>query len=698
MAIRNSEQHALLERTIANRRNRSLFRKLWTSVRPRLRARSSDVAVVRQSLFFDADWYVSTYPDVAGGKLDPAAHFVRHGAREDRDPGPFFSTSTYRRLHLDSTQGHINPLVHFETVGCTTGCALALSAESSAAWWHDRLHDHDRAAVRRHIAHFKHKPLLSVCMILDAPDETWLRDALGSLAGQVYPLWDLRIMFARTEPPHIQTLLERAAAEDHRVVLVPLAPGLPEADRCNAAIYGAKGDFALRLGQHDRLHETALYEIANRINLAPDADVLYSDDDVVDAAGAYSSPHFRTSYDPELLLGQGLTEGLAACRTALLAAVGGFRPGYGAASSYDLILRACAFTSMDRIHHIPELLYHRRARTPDDAEIAATAEARQRVRRDAVKRRGENTEIRQHPRNPVWARIVRPLPAIVPKVSVIVPTRDRADLLAVCARGVLETTRYPDLELIIVDHQSREAATLRLFDELRRDRRVRIIPFVGEFNFSAINNFAMSQSQGDVIALLNNDIEITHPDWLEEMVPLAMRPDTGAVGAKLYYPDGTIQHAGVVAGLGGPAGHAFAFAPGDTLGDHGRAVLTRTVSAVTAACLVIRREAYQGVGGFNAEELPVAFNDIDLCFRLQRAGYRNVWTPFAELVHHESASRGKEETPEQKARFARDEAYMQACWGDLIRNDPFYNPNLSLTSADYARAPSRRDRPWKDYF
>ncbi|WP_051356422.1 glycosyltransferase family 2 protein [Azorhizobium doebereinerae] len=693
MAIRNSEQHALLERTNSNARSRSILQKLWSTVRPHLDTEGSDVSIVRKSLFFDAGWYLETYPDVAQCRIDPAVHYVRHGAREGRDPSPFFSTATYRRQNLGPGETNLNPLVHFETVGRIKGCALVASCEPKAVWWQDRLHDHDRAAVRRHIASFTHKPLLSVCMVVDAPVDAWFREALASVTAQRYPLWEFRAAFGPAAAPGVRAILDAVAAEEHRVHLLPLEADATPAELWNAALLGARGAFVIPLGQHDRLHETALYEIANAINTAPDVDILYSDEDTLDSAGQHGDPHFKTGFDPDLLLGQNLVGGLAAFRTPLVSQMGGFRAGLDGAESYDLALRAIAATSGKRIRHIPELLYHCRA----PGSGVDTAAARRRAAQDLLCQSGEAGTVQPHPRNPAWSRVVRPLPAPAPLVSVIVLTKDRADLLAVCAKGILEQTDYPNIELIIVDHASREDETHQLFSRLRADARVRIVPYAGAFNYSAMNNLAARQANGSVIALLNNDIEVVDPAWLSEMVSLAVRPDVGAVGAKLYYPDGTIQHAGVVAGLGGAAGHAFSFQPGDTLGSAGRAVLTRTVSAVTAACLVVRKSVFLDAGGLNADDLPVAFNDIDLCFRLQAAGYRNVWTPFAELVHHESASRGKEETPAKKERFARDTAYMLAHWGEIIRNDPYYNPNLSLTSGDYARAPSRRDRPWKDF-
>lgn len=302
------------------------------------------------------------------------------------------------------------------------------------------------------------------------------------------------------------------------------------------------------------------------------------------------------------------------------------------------------------------------------------------------------------PLDPHRSRVVRRVPEPNPLVSVIVLTKDRADLTAVCADGVLNKTDYPNLELLIVDHDSREPETKALFDSLRADRRVRILPYSGPFNFSAMNNMAVSAAKGTILTLLNNDIEVMRPDWLSEMVSHAVRPEVGAVGAKLYYADGRLQHAGVVIGIGGVAGHSFLFEGREALGYFGQAALTRAVSAVTGACLVVRKSVFLEARGLDAIDFPVAFNDIDFCLKVRSKGYRNVWTPFAELVHHELLSRGYEDTPEKKARFARECANFRDRWAAAIENDPYYNPNLSLQSSNYDIAElSRRMKPWIAY-
>jgi GT2 family glycosyltransferase len=290
------------------------------------------------------------------------------------------------------------------------------------------------------------------------------------------------------------------------------------------------------------------------------------------------------------------------------------------------------------------------------------------------------------------------LPAVPPLVSVIVPTRDRAALLAACAEGVLERTDYPAIEFLIVDNGSTEAATHALFSRLRSDPRVRILPAPGPFNYSALNNHAAAEARGEVLLLLNNDIEVMADDWLRELVSHAVRPDVGAVGAKLLYTDGTLQHGGVITGVGGAADHYRLGVAREDTGYFGSLAMVREVAAATGACLALRRSVFEAVGGLDEANLAVAFNDVDFCLRIRAAGWRILWTPFAELYHLESASRGQDLTAEKAQRFARELGYLRRHWGKVLMRDPFYNPNLELDgAADALAAVPRHQPPWAPF-
>jgi GT2 family glycosyltransferase len=317
-------------------------------------------------------------------------------------------------------------------------------------------------------------------------------------------------------------------------------------------------------------------------------------------------------------------------------------------------------------------------------------------------------------------RVHYPVPAPAPRVTLIIPTRNRLNVLQPCVESLLTKTAYPNFEILIVDNDSDDPATLAYLSRIsdlksqisdsapaaRSDAaqenapagdappaRVRVVRFPGEFNYSALNNFGVEHTDAPLVGLLNNDLEVIDRDWLDEMVSHALRPEIGCVGAKLYYPDDKIQHAGVILGIGGVAAHAWQTHPRGAAGQAHRNLLQQNLSAVTAACLVIRRDLYRQVGGLNADQLKVAFNDVDFCLKVRAAGYRHLWTPYAELYHHESASRGKEDTLEKRDRFRTEVEYMRATWGDLLDHDPAYNPNLTLTINDFTLALPPREWP-----
>ncbi|HTQ31188.1 MAG TPA: glycosyltransferase family 2 protein, partial [Opitutaceae bacterium] len=343
----------------------------------------------------------------------------------------------------------------------------------------------------------------------------------------------------------------------------------------------------------------------------------------------------------------------------------------------------------ERIRHIPRILYHWRA-IPGSTAVRVdqkkyTVTAAEKVLQDHFTRTGVKAALTPAPGD-YW-RVHYPLPQPAPRVTLIIPTRNRLNVLRPCLVSILEKTAYPNYEILVVDNDSDEPETRAYLEELCRDPRCRVIAFAGPFNFSALNNFAVRQTDAPLIGLLNNDLEVIRGDWLDEMASQALRPEIGCVGAKLYYPDGRIQHAGVILGLGRlAAGHAWHGHPRETTGPGYRAILQQGLSAVTAACLVIRRATYLQVGGLDEEVFKIGLNDVDFCLKVRAAGYRNLFTPFAEFYHHESASRGYEDTPEKQARFFKEAECLRKKWGDLLFNDPAYNPNLTLDNSDFGLA------------
>ncbi|KST60692.1 glycosyl transferase [Methylobacterium sp. GXS13] len=549
-----------------------------------------------------------------------------------------------------------------------------------------RTHDYRRAAragIAAEIAAWANPPLISVLMPVHDPDPKVLQAALASLRAQLYPHWELCVVDDASTRPAIPKILQRAAEADPRIRLHARSENGHIARATNDALGLARGDVCAFMDHDDVLTEDALYEVARALRLDPALVLIYSDEDKIDGRGRRFDPHFKPGFDRELLYAQNYINHLTVVRTEALRAVGGLRPGFEGSQDHDLLLRLTDGLDPSRIRHIPRVLYHWRAAqgsgTFSDRSLAKAEAARLRALDEVVAPWDGRAE-----RGPSgFNRLVRPLPQPAPRVSAIIPTRDRAEILSVTLDGLLTSTDYPDIEVVIVDNDSREPETAALFARYRDDPRVHVVPVPGTFNFSDLSNRGAAAAAGPVLLFLNNDVEVLEPGWLGELVRHAVRPEIGAVGAKLLYPDRTIQHGGIVLGIGGVAGHSHLGVPDADPGYFCRMVIAHEVSAVTGACLAMRADVFEAVGGFDAEALKVAFNDVDLCLKIRRAGYRIVWTPFAKLIHHESKSRGAEDTPEKRKRFEGEVLTMLDRWGPELRADPYYNINLSRNSAHY---------------
>jgi glycosyltransferase involved in cell wall biosynthesis len=565
---------------------------------------------------------------------------------------------------------------------------------------YDVLSAADRHAIQAHIGRFRARPLISVVMPVYATEPRLLKAAIESVRAQLYPHWEMCIADDASPGDAVWKLLSRYAQRDRRIKVVRRAQNGHICAATNSAVALAAGEFVALMDHDDLLPERALYEVAALLDRHPDADIIYSDEDKIDDRGLRFEPYFKSDWNPDLLLGQNMVSHLGVYRRSLIEAVGGLREGFEGSQDYDLTLRVSERTTRERIHHIPWVLYHWRqgggTASFSERQMAKCADAARRAVADHLARTGQaGCEVANVPTMPGWVRVRRPLPDPAPLVSIIVPTRDRAELLGPCADGVLNGTDYPALELLIVDNGSVEPQTKALFERLRQDPRVRIIPAPGPFNFSALNNRAAAEAKGEVLVLLNNDISMEGREWLAELVSHVVRPNVGAAGAKLLYPDRTVQHAGVVVGVAGVAGHWGPGAGEDDPGYFGHLAMTRNVSAVTAACLALRKSVFDEVGGLDAEALTVAFNDVDLCLKIRAGGYDIVWTPFAQLIHHESASRGSDLAPAAQARFNAEIATMRDRWPLTRGIDPFYGPNFDRMHTDFRLAyPPVIRRPW----
>jgi GT2 family glycosyltransferase len=669
---------------------------------------------IASSPLFDGDWYLSQYPDVAGSGLAPALHYALFGAVERRNPGPRFDAGDYFARNPDVLKAGVNPLIHYLEFGAAEGREISAvgaasrppapvdSAISEYHSWierYDTLSEDDKAAIRGHISDLPDPPLISVVMPVYNTNPIFLRRALDSILSQLYPVWELCIADDASSNPEIRGVLDEYARRDRRVKLIYRKRNGHISAASNSALALATGSFIALLDHDDELSIHTLYMVAITLAEYPELDIVYSDEDKIDALGTRQTPYFKPDWNQELFYSQNYLSHLGIYRTSLVREVGGFREGYEGSQDYDLALRIIARSSPERIRHIPHVLYH--WRTADGVQtfsinhLPVAVKSSRRALSDYFAARGERVRVTGGTL-PQHNRVIRELPNPAPCVSIIVPTRDRVSLLRGCVDGLLNDTDYDDLEVIIVDNESSNTETIEYLADLEKKHRVRVLRVEGGFNYSALNNYAVRVARGNLIGLLNNDIQIIHSDWLREMVAQVAQAGVAAVGAKLYYPDNTIQHAGVILGLGGVAGHSHMRLDRFEAGYFGRLHLVHDVSCVTGACMVVRKDAFLEVGGLDEVDLKVAFNDVDLCLKLRKAGYRIIWTPYAELFHLESASRGYDFEAEHTERITREAAVMAERWADALAADPVYNPNLSLIASENHNLafPPRVTKPW----
>jgi GT2 family glycosyltransferase len=526
------------------------------------------------------------------------------------------------------------------------------------------------------------------------PKSEWLIEAIESVRNQIYPHWELCIADDASTDTTIHPILKRYTKEDARIKVIFREKNGHISAASNSALELASGEWVALLDHDDCLTEHALFWVVTELNQNPETQLIYSDEDKIDEKNQRFDPYFKCDWNYELCLSQNQITHLGVYRRDLLKQLEGFRLGMEGAQDYDLVLRYIELIDHNQIHHIPRVLYHWRVHTDSTALGGGDAKpyamlAGQKALDEHFQRTGTDAsaELIGH-----GYKINYKLPNSLPKVSIIIPTRNGFKLTKQCIDSIIKKTTYNNYEIIIIDNGSNDYKILEYFKSLSLHNNIHVIRDDSPFNYSALNNLAVKQAEGDFICLLNNDIEVISPDWLSEMVGIAIQPNTGAVGARLWYPDNTLQHGGIILGIGGWAGHAHKGFNKGHPGYVGRMSLMSNFSAVTGACLLVRKSLFEKLGGLNENDLKIACNDVDFCLRLKKAGYRNVWTPFADLYHHESATRGYEDTPEKKARFAKELEYMQQHWNQELCHDPAYNPNLTLNHEDFSLAwPPRID-------
>ena len=554
----------------------------------------------------------------------------------------------------------------------------------------DTLDDAARAAIRDRVARLAHQPLLTVIMPVYNPPPDLLREAVESVRAQLYPNWELCIADDCSSDAQVAEILADYAATDARIKVTTRDTNGHISLASNTALAMATGAWVGCLDHDDVLAEHALALVATAIADHPGAGIVYSDEDKLDSGEVRHGPYFKPDYDPLLLLGQNYLSHLCMFRRDLVTEAGGYREGYEGSQDWDLTLRVSELVAAADVVHIPHVLYHWRVHAGSTASGLAAkpyaVDAGRRAVADHLARTGRPARVTPaRIGSSGFNRVSWDPPGTEPLVSIIIPTRDGGPVLRRCVDSVMAMTTYANTEIVVVDNASRDVDTL---EYLRAHQgRMTVLRDERPFNFSAINNAAVRRASGELICLLNDDAEVIGEDWLSEMVGHVSQPGIGAVGAKLYYDDGRVQHGGIVLGMHGVAAHSYRFSARLSPGYGGRLQLAQHMSAVTASCMVIRREAWDQVGGFDEEHLPGAFNDVDFCLRLRQSGWATVWTPYAELFHHRPVGRGGDDAEPRAEDLSPEYAYMQSRWGpEVLLCDPYYNPNLSLEAEDFSLA------------
>lgn len=519
--------------------------------------------------------------------------------------------------------------------------------------------------------------------------ESYLRQMIESVQAQTYENWELCIADGSGKEESLEKIVSQYAAKDSRIRYQLLDKNEGISGNTNAAIRMASGEYLAFFDHDDLLAEDALYEAARAIE-EQKAELIYTDEDKVRAdLSEYFQPHFKPDYNPDLLCANNYICHLVVVKKELADRVGGLRKEFDGAQDHDFLLRITE--RADRIVHIPKVLYHWRIHKASTADNPASKlyayQAGQKAISEHLKRLGLEAEVSQT-KDFGFYRVSYPVQG-TPLVSIVIPNKDEKDTLKACLESIKEKTTYPSYEIVIVENNSQTSEIFEYYKEIDGKDGIRVVTWKEPFNYSKINNFGFQYAKGDYVICLNNDITVITPSWIEEMLGYCQRPGTGIVGVRLYFPDDTIQHAGIIVGMGGCAGSLFVGMNRKRTGYMHKAALVQDLSAVTAACMMVKREAFEAAGGFE-ESLAVAFNDVDFCLKVRRAGYLVVYNPYAELYHYESKTRGLEDSPEKQRRFQSEIEYMRCHWLDILkRGDPYYNRNFSLKDCNYSIRPRK---------
>ena len=661
--------------------------------------------LIRRSGLFDADYYLKKYTDVRKTARDPLLHFIQLGWQKGYNPSSDFDICFYLRENRDVRQAGINPLVHYLRAGKTEGRPPSLANDpkyvSYTKWIsrYDTLSDADRELIRQHQSTLLTQPRISIIMPIVEPNQAYLNQTISSVLAQLYPNWELCIGLRDQTNPSLRDIIETFSLQDKRIKEVVVDEDASYSSLLKTLLWSASGEYFLILCDKDLLSEHALYLTACEINQHPQANLLYADEDQVDETGARYQPTFKPQWGPDLFTTHNVIGFTGVYSTSLAKKVGGFRNGFDGAQTWDLSLRMTEKISSTHIRHIPHMLYHRRKPILAEVGVKISEETVIKSERKALEghfNRCQASVTLSRLHNGYW-RVSRPLQTPFPLVSLIIPTKNQVSMLQKCLESIQKKTIYPSYEIVVINNQSDQPEALAYLESLSKTDTVTVLNYDQPFNYSAINNFGSRQSRGEILVFLNDDTEVKSPNWLQELVSHAIRPEIGAVGGLLLYPDNTIQHAGIVIGSEPVGGLVFYQSPLELISrEHSHIFLPRNYSAVTGACMAVKKDRFFDVGGFNEENLPISHNDIDLCLRLLQMGYFNLYTPYAKLYHHESTSRGYEDNPEKQSRYQKECDYIRKTYPEILSDDPGYNPNLSLDYIDYGLShPPQAVKPWK---
>ena len=535
---------------------------------------------------------------------------------------------------------------------------------------------------------FDYEPLISVAVPAFRTPEEFLRQMIDSLLAQTYRNWELCIANGSPEDEAMARVLREYTDRDRRIRVIGLTENKGIAGNTNAALQMAEGEFVGLLDHDDLLAPNALYEIAKALAKDRQLDVVYTDEDKVTTdLSEHFQPHLKPDFNLDLLRSNNYICHFFVVRRSIIEKVGGFRQEFDGAQDHDFIFR-CIETA-GKVGHIPEILYHWRTHKASTADNPASKmyafDAGKRAIEAHLQRMGVRGTV-SHTPDLGFFRVQYPVQG-EPMVSIIIPNKDEKESLKACIESIRAKTHYTNYEIIIIENNSTTDEIFHYYKELSRDPQIRLLKWKKEFNYSAINNYGVRHAKGDYLLFLNNDVTVITEDWIEEMLGVCQRKEVGAVGVKLIYPDNTIQHAGCVIGIGGIAGHMFVNMPANRTGYLHKASILQDMSAVTAACMMMKRTAFEEAGGFT-EKLSVAFNDVDLCLKVRQQNRLIVFDPYVQLYHMESKTRGAEDSKEKVRRFQEEIEYMRCQWIQILKEgDPYYNKNLSLTKWNYSLRP-----------